>query len=93
MNKTPKHVCKPSLQLPEDTLYDLADLFKVFGDSTRLRILCALFNCEHCGRTGYDPLGHFAPVALFKAKQTRQKPPGGENGVLLAGGRTRQTYF
>ncbi len=26
----------------ENTLYDLADLFKVFGDSTRLRILCVL---------------------------------------------------
>ena len=48
---TPKkkfHVCKPSLQLPEETLYDLADLFKVFGDSTRLHILCALFGCEQC---------------------------------------------
>lgn len=48
MKKTPPHICKPSLQLPDDTLYDLADLFKVFGDSTRLRILCALFNCEQC---------------------------------------------
>ena len=26
----------------------MADLFKVFGDSTRLRILCALFDCEQC---------------------------------------------
>lgn len=46
--KEQKHVCKPSLELPEETLYDLADLFKVFGDSTRLRILCALFDCEQC---------------------------------------------
>lgn len=28
----------------ENTLYDLADLFKVFGDSTRLRILCVLID-------------------------------------------------
>ena len=26
----------------EETLYDLAELFKVFGDSTRMRILCAV---------------------------------------------------
>ena len=27
---------------PEEKLYDLAELFKVFGDSTRIKILCAL---------------------------------------------------
>lgn len=32
----------------EDTLYDLADLFKVFGDSTRIRILYVLFESEVC---------------------------------------------
>ena len=32
----------------ENTLYDLADLFKVFGDSTRLRILCVLMEQEIC---------------------------------------------
>ena len=26
----------------EEELYDLADLFKVFADSTRIRILCAV---------------------------------------------------
>lgn len=30
----------------EDEMYDLAELFKVFGDSTRIRILFALFNKE-----------------------------------------------
>lgn len=43
-----KHCCKSSIVLPDDTLYDLADLFKVFGDSTRLRIICALFASERC---------------------------------------------
>ena len=34
-------------KMPEEqTLYDLAELFKVFGDSTRMRILCALFESE-----------------------------------------------
>ena len=32
----------------EDTLYDLAELFKVFGDSTRIRILYVLFEAEVC---------------------------------------------
>lgn len=33
---------------PEDELYDLAELFKVFGDSTRIRILFVLFGAEVC---------------------------------------------
>ena len=36
-------------QMPgEDTLYDLAELFRVFGDSTRIRILYVLFEAEMC---------------------------------------------
>ena len=35
----------------EDALYDLAELFKVFGDSTRVRILFALFESA-CARNG-----------------------------------------
>jgi DNA-binding transcriptional ArsR family regulator len=36
-------------QIPqEETLYDLAELFKVFGDSTRIKILCVLFESEMC---------------------------------------------
>ena len=33
---------------PEELLYDLAELFKVFGDSTRIKILYALFEAELC---------------------------------------------
>jgi ArsR family transcriptional regulator len=32
----------------EDTLLNLADLFKVFSDSTRVKIICALLNAEMC---------------------------------------------
>ena len=32
----------------ENELYDLAELFKVFGDSTRIRILFALFEADIC---------------------------------------------
>ena len=49
-----KHVHKDLLKIvdekmPEETeLYDLAELFKVFGDSTRIRILYVLFEVEVC---------------------------------------------
>nr|WP_177187273.1 metalloregulator ArsR/SmtB family transcription factor [Oscillibacter sp. PC13] len=32
----------------EDTLYDLTELFRIFGDSTRIRILYVLFEAEVC---------------------------------------------
>lgn len=32
----------------EEELYNLAELFKVFGDSTRIRILFVLFEAEVC---------------------------------------------
>lgn len=36
-------------QMPdEDHLYDLAELFKIFGDSTRIRILYLLLESEMC---------------------------------------------
>ena len=36
-------------KLPEvEELYDLAELFKVFGDTTRIRILYVLFEAEVC---------------------------------------------
>ena len=38
------NACMPE----ENELSDLADLFKVFGDSTRLRILFVLFQSEMC---------------------------------------------
>lgn len=36
-------------KMPEEKLlYDLGDLFKVFGDTTRIRILYSLFETELC---------------------------------------------
>ncbi len=32
----------------ENNLCDLADLYKVFGDTTRVKILYSLFECEMC---------------------------------------------
>ena len=42
-------VNKVTEELPdEELLYDLAELFKVFGDSTRIKILYLLFESEMC---------------------------------------------
>ena len=36
-------------KMPNDELlFDLAELFKVFGDSTRMKIICALLEDELC---------------------------------------------
>ena len=37
-----------TLMPDEDDLYDLAELFKIFGDSTRVKILYVLLECEMC---------------------------------------------
>ena len=40
---------KIKLNMPEDEfLFDMAELFKVFGDSTRMKIISALLNNELC---------------------------------------------
>lgn len=40
---------KIKLSMPEDEfLFDMAELFKVFGDSTRMKIISALLNNELC---------------------------------------------
>ncbi len=42
-------VQKVTQEMPnEDVLFDLSELFKVFGDSTRIRILYCLFASEMC---------------------------------------------
>lgn len=41
-------VNKVNRNMPKEELYDLAELFKVFGDPTRVRILWALDEAEMC---------------------------------------------
>lgn len=41
----------------EELLYDLAELYKIFGDSTRIRILYALFEKEMCVNLIAEELG------------------------------------
>ena len=44
-----KIVDRVQSRMPEvESLYDLAELFKVFGDSTRIKILWALYEAEMC---------------------------------------------
>ncbi len=42
-------IVKVNERMPDDeVLYDLAELFKVFGDTTRIKILYVLFESEMC---------------------------------------------
>lgn len=42
-------VAKVRAKMPEEEiLYDMAELFKVLGDTTRIKIVCALFESEMC---------------------------------------------
>ena len=44
-----KSIAEIRRMLPDDeTIYELANLFKVFGDSTRIKILYELFESELC---------------------------------------------
>ncbi len=45
----PEHIRQVREMMPDDdSLYDLSEVFRVFGDSTRIRILYALFESELC---------------------------------------------
>ena len=52
--------------IPDDELLcDLADLFKIFADSTRIKILYGLFgNVRMChrGAAWHEPIGHLSPA-------------------------------
>ena len=44
--ESPHERRQPFCELDEEALFDMAELFKVFGDSTRIRILYAMFDEE-----------------------------------------------
>ena len=50
--QSPASACEPTRDFDgmpdEELLYDLADLFKVFGDTTRIKILYALMGKDLC---------------------------------------------
>ena len=56
----------------ENTLIDLAELFKVFGDSTRIRILFALFEREICVNELTSSLGITQSAVSHQLKILKQ---------------------
>ena len=47
------------IDMPDDeVLYELADLFRVFGDSTRIKILYALHDDELCVQLSQSAVSH-----------------------------------
>ena len=60
-------------KMPDEVkLYDLAELFKIFGDSTRIRILFVLFEAEVCvcdlAGFEYETIGNLSSIKNFKTK-------------------------
>lgn len=76
-------------QLPaEEKLYDLAELFKVFGDSTRMRILFVLLEAEVCvcdlAAALGDVICRFASAGASSQEQAYKKPKRRKISVLFA---------
>lgn len=68
-----EHPCTVSDDmLPEEDIYDLADFFKVFGDSSRLKVLWALRHGELCVTHLAEQLGMSAPAVSHQLKILRQ---------------------
>lgn len=64
---------KVTAQMPkEEALYDLAELFKVFGDSTRIRILFVLFEAEVCVCDLAEALGMTQSAVSHQLKILKQ---------------------
>lgn len=56
----------------ENELYDLAELFKVFGDSTRIRMLYVLFEKEVCVCDMAEALGMTQSAVSHQLKILKQ---------------------
>ena len=83
-------------QLPQDeVLYDLAELFKIFGDSTRVKILYALLEAELCvcDIAKLMDVSQSAVSHQLRVQQAGEIPPGGQDSLLLPGRRARLPHF
>lgn len=58
--------------LPEEKICDLADFYKVFGDSSRLKVLWALHQGELCVTHLAEQLSMTAPAVSHQLKILRQ---------------------
>ena len=72
--------------LDEDALFEMAELFKVFGDSTRIRILYALFQSELSVTDICEELGMSISASSAEAGQAGELPPCGQASLLRIGG-------
>ena len=69
----------------DDIISRLSDVFKIFGDSTRIRILWALFDKELCVfDISEAPVGNQPPAAHVKAGTSCKVAPQRKKHILLA---------
>ena len=69
-----------------DRLYDLSEVFRVFGDSTRIRILYALFEAELCVCDIAEVLGMTQSAISHQLRALK-------NARLVKGRREGKTVF
>lgn len=84
-----KNVCIDSSKHelpPEELLQDLGDLFKVFGDTTRIRIMYALYDGELSVSAISDLLGMAQPAISHQLKTLKA-------ANLVSGRRQGKTIF
>ncbi len=76
--------------MPDDeVLYELADLFRVFGDSTRIKILYALHDNELCVQDIADAVALSQSAVSHQLRvlkdQARPLPPRRKDRLLRTG--------
>ena len=84
---------------PLDTLFQLAELFKVFGDTTRIRIMCVLFQKELCVceiaellEMGQSAISHQLRL-LLNAHLVKVKRDGKQSYYSLDDAHVREIYL
>ena len=58
--------------LTEEQMYDMAELFKVFGDSTRIKILHELMQSERCVSELAETLRMTQPAISYQLRILKQ---------------------
>ena len=82
----------------EDKLYDLAEIFKVFGDSTRIKILYVLFEAEMCVcdiaqllNMNQSAISHQLRI-LKQNRLVKSRRDGKAGSILFAGGQSCEDH-
>ena len=75
----------------EEKMKELADFYKVFGDATRIKILCVLLESEHvyavrpCRDIGNDTVCDLPSTSGAEADEACEEQAGRKDSVLFAG--------